>query len=84
MIIKIGLQKKLHVMEREHCQIEHRKSKSCPTARQIKFDSVWNNDVMSWTDRNDQGRVSEISAENLEWFMLNEICQTLGLSCPFV
>ena len=27
-------------MEREHCQIEHRKSKSCPTARQIKFDSV--------------------------------------------
>lgn len=40
MIITIGLKKKVHEMEREHCQIEHRKSKSCPTARQIKFDSV--------------------------------------------
>jgi len=39
-IITIGLKKKAHEMEREHCQIEHRKSKSCPTARQIKFDSV--------------------------------------------
>ena len=35
-------------MEREHCQIEHRKSKSCPTARQIKFDSVGYLQNQSW------------------------------------